>query len=113
MVLAGPWSHPGHDRSQRYWVLEVKFAFSAQLSNSFQCDQYILKPLNISHFSINFFIFTPRHLKIKFAFCDLIRQLPLGWYISPESYKYSPFFDELFQFHTKAFENEIRIFWPN
>jgi hypothetical protein len=50
---------------------------------------------------------------MKFAFSDLIRQLPLGWHIYYESYKYSPFFDEPFQFHTKAFESKFRIFWPN
>jgi hypothetical protein len=44
---------------------------------------------------------------------SLIRQLLLTWPIYSESYEYSPFFYHLLHFHTKAFENEIRILWPN
>jgi hypothetical protein len=37
------------------------------------------------------FHFTPRHLKVKFAFSGLIRQLPWTWPIHSEHYEYCPF----------------------
>jgi hypothetical protein len=58
-------------------------------------------------------IFTPKHLKMKFTISGLIRQLILTRSISSESHEYSPLFYPHFHVHTKAFENEIRIFWPN
>jgi hypothetical protein len=64
---------------------EIKFTLSGPRDKLLLISWVYSETCEYSLFSYQLSIFTPTHLKMKFAFCDPIRQLPVAWHIYSES----------------------------